>query len=122
MKQKLDKIKILVWSILLLPSLALAQTTIRNPLANIKTPKGDSVDTFFEFTDFIIGFISGLIAFTAMIAIIVSGYQMVFSGGNEEKIKIAKQRMLWAVMGVVVVLLAYSIVQILLRIITNPKT
>jgi len=41
--------------------------------------------------------------------IIYSGYQLLTSGGNEEKIKDAKKRLYYAVIGFVVIAAAYAI-------------
>lgn len=53
-----------------------------------------------------------IIPIAAVVMIVVSGFQMVVSGGNEEKIKQAKRTMLWAVLGLVIAILSFSIVAI----------
>ena len=60
----------------------------------------------------IVNIILAVLGFTAMVfclMIIYSGYQLLTSGGNEEKIKDAKKRLYYAVIGFVVIAAAYAI-------------
>ncbi len=49
-------------------------------------------------------------AFLAVVMMILSGIQWITSSGDAEKIAIAKKRMMYAVIGLVIVILAYFIV------------
>ncbi|MBT6301232.1 MAG: hypothetical protein HOJ15_02275, partial [Candidatus Jacksonbacteria bacterium] len=51
-----------------------------------------------------IRFILGFVGILALINFIISGLQFLLSGGNAEKTKTAKQRMLWTVIGMAVLL------------------
>jgi len=67
----------------------------------------------------IIKIVLSLLGLIAVVLIIAGGFMWMTSGGNEEKIKNAKQLMGSAVVGLVIVLLAYSIASF---IITNLAT
>lgn len=60
----------------------------------------------------IVNYLMGFIAIISVIMIIVGGYQMVFSAGNEEGFKKGRQTMTYAVLGLVLAIMAYSIVAI----------
>ena len=57
----------------------------------------------------IIQVILGFLGIIFVILIIVSGYQWMTAGGNSDTIKKAKDRMINAVIGLIIVLAAYSI-------------
>ncbi|PJA47475.1 hypothetical protein CO172_01175 [Candidatus Uhrbacteria bacterium CG_4_9_14_3_um_filter_36_7] len=105
---------------LALPSLSLAQTasTTNNPnpgpldrLKNVAEGPYGAVDETSVAT--IVGTIArvimSLLGIVFVILIIVSGYQWMTAGGNEEDAKKAKQRMTNAVIGLVIVLSAWAI-------------
>src|SRR6185436_10706726 len=54
----------------------------------------------------------GIIGIWAVIFIIVGGFQMVMSAGNEEAIAKAKKTITWAVLGLVIALLSFSIIAV----------
>ena len=53
-----------------------------------------------------------LIPVVAVLAIIVGGFQMISSAGNEERLIRAKRTVLWAVLGLAVAILSFSIIAI----------
>lgn len=59
----------------------------------------------------------GLIAAVAVVVIIVSGFRMVFSQGNPVALTKAKAAITWAIIGLIVALMAFSIIAILQRLI-----
>jgi hypothetical protein len=59
----------------------------------------------------------GLIAMIAVVVIIVAGIRMVTAGGNPDQIKTAKSAIMWAIVGLVVALMSFSIVAIVERLI-----
>ncbi len=67
---------------------------------------------------FVVNVLVSVVGFVAIIAIILAGYQMIFSAGEAEKLKAAKNRLVWAIIGLLVVVLAYSIIRILLTVLT----
>lgn len=74
-----------------------------NPL-----PTDSLIDMFLFITK---GFLS-LLGAWAVIAIIIGGFRMIISQGNEEAYTQAKKSIQWAVLGVVVAILSFSIIAI----------
>ena len=62
----------------------------------------------------IINLAIGVIGLLAVIMIIVAGFQMTTSAGNAAKVAKAKNTMLYAIIGLVIALLAYAIVNFVL--------
>lgn len=60
-----------------------------------------------------------LAGITAVIVIIIAGFRMVIDSGNETQVKKAKEAITWAVIGLIVSILAFSIVAIIQRIIQS---
>ena len=65
-----------------------------------------------EFFLLIIRDILQLIPIAAVLFIIIGGFQMVSSAGNEERLLRAKKTITWAVLGLVFALLSFSIIAI----------
>jgi hypothetical protein len=59
----------------------------------------------------------GLVAAVAVVVIIISGFRMVLSQGNQMALTKAKAAITWAVIGLIVSLMAFSIIAILQRLI-----
>lgn len=70
----------------------------------------------------IINIISAVVGIIAVIMIIVAGLRYVTSGGKEEGVKNAKNTILYAIIGLVVVALAQLIVHFVLNQTTNATT
>lgn len=62
----------------------------------------------------IINVIIGVIGFVAVVVIILGGVQYTTSAGNPDKVKKAKDTILYGIIGLVVALLAYAIVNFVL--------
>lgn len=60
----------------------------------------------------VINWMLGLVGFLALIALIIGGARMIIDFGNEEQVKKAKTTILWAVIGLAVVILSYAIINI----------
>lgn len=58
-----------------------------------------------------------LIGMVAVVIIIISGFRMVMASGNETELTKAKQAITWAVVGLIVALMSFSIVAIVQRLI-----
>ncbi len=81
-------------------------------------PTEGLLDTFLGITK---GFLAGL-AIWAVIAIIFAGFRMVISAGNEEAITQAKKAITWAILGLVIALLSFSMVAIVQNILNVDTT
>jgi hypothetical protein len=79
-----------------------------------------NVDSFPELVLFVMkGFIL-LIGILAVLVIIIGGVRMVLSQGNQESITKGKQTVVWAVAGLIVALLSFSIVSIVQNLLSKP--
>ena len=58
-------------------------------------------------------YLMGIIALVAIVVIVIGGFRMVISAGNESQIKAARSTITWAIIGLVISLLAYTIVAII---------
>jgi len=81
-------------------------STICNPIS------GGKVNDIPSLIVLIIKYLVSLIGIVAVLMIIIGGYQMVTSAGNEEGYKKAKQTITYAVIGLVIAVLSYSIASI----------
>jgi len=64
----------------------------------------------------VVKFILGITGAAALLAIIIGGLRYVMSGGNEERIEGAKKTLTYAIIGFVVIILAYTILTLIDRI------
>lgn len=67
----------------------------------------------------IIEIILGIIALVAVTVIVISGFRLVISQGNESQVKAARNAITYAIVGLAVSALAYSIIAIINRAITQ---
>lgn len=58
----------------------------------------------------IINYFLGLVGLIAVLMLVIGGIRYITSGGNEQTIEKAKQTILYAIIGIVIVVLAYAIV------------
>ncbi|MBU1037112.1 hypothetical protein KKF32_03685 [Patescibacteria group bacterium] len=71
---------------------------------------GGDVETFFDtFIGRVIAYVLGFVGIIFLILIIISGFQWMTAGGNEEKVGIARKRIVSAVIGLFIILAAYLI-------------
>lgn len=88
---------------------------MRKKLADTVVPasevtRNETVSTIPELIGNMIDFILPVIAAVAVLMVIYGGVLYITSGGDPEKTGKAKKTLLWAVLGVMVVVLAYAIV------------
>jgi len=65
-----------------------------------------------EITNIVVGLTGGL----ALLFVIISGIQILTAYGNEEKIAAGKKTLTWALLGLLISILSYAIVQIIVSI------
>jgi type IV secretion system pilin len=68
---------------------------------------GDVVELRMHLTKTLIQYILGLLGIIFLVLIIWGGYDWMFSGGNEERVTKAKQKIKMAVNGLIIILAAY---------------
>ena len=90
-----------------------------NPSAENCQNSGDATNKINNLIHSIINLLSAIVGIVAVIMIIVGGLRYITSGGNEQNVTSAKNTILYAIIGLVVVALAQLIVRFTLNKITN---
>jgi hypothetical protein len=67
----------------------------------------------------IITILLGLVGVVAVIMLIIGGFKYTVSGGNDKSVEAAKNQIMYAVIGIVITLLAAGIVQFVLSQLNN---
>jgi len=100
----------LIIAVLLVPTIALGDLNFGNEyLTNFQNTAGYGNAGLESVVGNIIQIVLSLLGLVAVILIIIGGFKWMASGGNEEKIKDAKKLMGAAVVGLIIVVLAYAI-------------
>lgn len=73
-----------------------------------------SYDSLQPFVEAVINLAVSLSALLAVISLVVSGFKLMLSGGNEDKIKEATKSLTFAILGLVLVFLAPTVIQFVL--------
>ncbi len=90
-------------------ALAESGTDVAQNAVNTITPVGTNTDLTAQ-VQLIINLLIGLIAVSAVIMLIIGGFRYVFSQGNDTATKSAKDTILYAIIGIVISILAFAIV------------
>ncbi len=126
MKQKiLSKIKYFFPAVFLaMPLWVYAQANaVGNGLTNSGLPSlfgTGGLNSSTSLSDLIVRIIDILLTFGGVIAVvfvIIGGYQYVVSGGNEETAEKGKKTLINAIIGVIVIVLAYAIINVLVNLV-----
>lgn len=96
------------------PVVAMA-TSFENLGGTLGLGSKDLKDTVITFIQWVLG----LLALIAVIMILIGGFQWLTAGGNEEKVASAKKVISAAIIGLVVVLLAWAIAIFAANVISN---
>lgn len=86
-----------------------------DPSASLGLSKGDLVSTVVN----IILWVLGILGLVAVIMILIGGFRWMTAGGNEEKVETAKKILTAAIIGLIIVLLAWAIVTFALGTLNN---
>ena len=100
------------------PRLALATSTnqgLNNPIGTNTMLLGDVLLRLTKFT-------LGIIALLSVATFVYGGAVMLTSGGNPEKLKKAKDTLVWAVFGLATMLLSYSFLNLVFNVIAGSAT
>jgi len=98
---------LLTLSLLVVPAVAAAQINVNDEYGTtFGMGTADLESTVVQIVQWVLGFL-GLIA---VIMILIGGFQWMTAGGNEEKVASAKKVISAAVIGLIIVLLAWAIV------------
>ncbi len=103
-------------------SLCGAATTLKVDAGNVDCQKATSGSEshFQQILADAINIFSVIVGVVAVIMIIVGGFRYITSAGNQEKVKSAKNIIIYAIIGLVIVALAQVIVKFVLNTATQP--
>jgi type IV secretory pathway VirB2 component (pilin) len=99
-----------VVSLLALPIVAQA-ISFEDPSTSLGLGTADLKETVIN----IINWILGLLGIIAVIMILYAGFQWMTAGGNEDKVSSAKKIISAAIIGLIIILLAWAIVNFVLK-------
>lgn len=111
----MKKVLLAASTLLVVPALAHAQVTITNLGQTFGLGTADLEKTVIN----IVQWALGLLALVAVVMIIIGGFRWITAAGNEEKIESAKKLISAAVIGLIIVLLAWAIVIFVVGVTTN---
>lgn len=111
----MDKIRRALPALLVL---ALAAPILASAAISIENPLGQGA-TFDRIIQNIVKFVQTIIAPLATLMILIAGFLYMTAGGSPEKIKKAHQTLIWALVGIGIVLLASSAAAIIQSIING---
>ena len=118
--KKLSKLALLLGSfaVLAMPAVSYAQPTtfsVESVGAQIGLGDADLKETVIN----ILNWLLGIMALVAVVMIIIGGFTWLTAGGNEEKVDKAKKIISAAVIGLIIVLLAWAVVIFVARTTAN---
>jgi hypothetical protein len=108
---------------LVMPFLAYAQTTVGNGLTNSGMTSlfgSTGLNSSQSLSDLIVNVIRIMLLFAGAIAVffvIVGGYQYIASGGNEETAEKGRKTLINAIIGIIVIVLAYAIINVIVNLV-----
>jgi amino acid transporter len=116
-RMKKQFLLLFILSLFLLPQ-ATNAVSFYDPSSTLGLGSADLQATIVSVIQWILGFL-GLIA---VVLILYGGFTWMTAGGNEEKVEKAKKIITAAVIGLVIVLLAWAIILFALNVLTNTTT
>lgn len=90
-----------------------------NPTDQCAAASSDATTSINNIVHTIVNLLSAIVGIVAVIMIIVGGFRYITSGGNDTSVTAAKNTILYAIIGLVVVALAQVIVRFTLSKLTN---
>lgn len=97
------------------PMIALAQARVlQSPFGNVPTDPSFLVAA-------IIQALLGVVGAVTLLIFIWGGMKMIFAGGNEEKIKKGRDTLLWATIGLAIILSSYSVLQYVFNVLRSAS-
>lgn len=96
-------------------ALVIVMAVVQPAVAAVSIPNPITCDTATCLVGQTVRYILGVIAILATLMFVWGGILMLTSGGNSQRIEQAKQTLAWAAIGVVVILLSWSIILFVLK-------
>ncbi len=110
--------KKLYQKIFLLSFLAISLTAVNVQAAMIDISNPITVTDFNELVEGILDWVLGIAGSVALLMLIAGGIMYATAAGSEEKTKAAKKTIFCAILGVIIVILSYSMIVVLHGILT----
>ena len=109
MRNKIKKVAYVVSSSAILGALSVVAVHA----AGLDVPQQDAMAKagFYTLLQYVLNFILAVLGVLGIVGIAVSGVLYITSGGDEKRTEMAKQWMLYSIMGLVIALLGYTIVK-----------
>lgn len=90
-----------------------------NSTVNIGSPWGSGPETVEDVIENVTNWVLGIAGSLAVLFIIISGIRYITSAGNQAQHEAAKKNLTSAIIGLVIVLISFVIVQVISRVLTN---
>lgn len=99
-----------------------AKTKAQEQLTGLSTDSGLSTNLLGEggILTVIINSAIGLVGIVATIMLIIGGFRYATSAGNEKAVTAAKQQIMYAIIGLIIVLIAFAITNFVLNQVATP--
>lgn len=99
---------------------AATQLSVNAGSVDCQTATSGSENHFQGIAKDIVNILSVVVGIAAVVMIIFAGFRYITSGGNQESVKTAKQALIYAIIGIVIVALAQIIANFVFTHATNP--
>ncbi|HKL17064.1 MAG TPA: pilin [Patescibacteria group bacterium] len=110
---------VLLLGFFLVPMFASAQLSLNENLGDVQEEVGYEETELVEVIGNVIRIVIGFIGLIALVIFIVGGFMWMTAGGSEDQIKKAKSLMKNAVIGIIIVVLAYAATTFIIDQLTN---
>jgi len=118
--KKLSLISLItIMVVVLLPVVVKAQGTPPSPTIGVTIPNPLGTESFIDLINRVIDFLLKVAVPLAALVILYAGFLFLTAGGNEERVKSAKRAFLWAVVGIIILMIARGMVTLIKTIITG---
>lgn len=110
--------------VLAIPAIALAQNPLQGGMTGLQSYFGTGgLSGQTSLSNLIVEVVRLLLLFAggvAIVFVIIGGYYYITSGGNEETAEKGKKTLINAIIGIVVIVLAYAIINVIANLVSNP--
>lgn len=123
MRTFIKKISFTGLALFTIPSFTFASSGVQSGLDLVKDLFGQGLAQDQSFSQLLLDFIQLLLLFAgplAVLFVVISGFYYITAGGNEEQAEKGKKGLVNAVIGIIIILLSYTIVTAIQNTISGP--